>query len=64
MNRLWLCLLLLALTGLEPDAAQAAEPVVGRLHPKLCLPTIDGRRTVDLRDFRGQKVLLVQFASW
>ena len=64
MNRLSLCLFFLALTGLSPTNAQATEPVVGQLHPKLCLPTIDGRQTIDLRDFKGQKVLLVQFASW
>ena len=28
------------------------------------LPTIYGERTVRLSDFRGKKLLLIQFASW
>ncbi len=28
------------------------------------LPTIDGERSVRLSELRGQKLLLLQFASW
>ena len=44
--------------------ATAAEPVVGKSHPSLRLPTIDGKQTIDLRALAGKKVLLIQFASW
>ena len=36
----------------------------GELLPDLELPTIDGAETHRLSDFRGKKLLLVQFASW
>jgi len=36
----------------------------GQFVPDLELPTIDGERTVRLSEFRGQRVLLIQFASW
>ncbi len=42
----------------------AEEPVIGKLHPDLRLPTIDGKRTIRLSDLRGKKVMLIQFASW
>lgn len=37
---------------------------VGRVHSGVRLPTIDGERTVSLEEFRGKKVLLIEFASW
>ena len=52
---------------LVTTAAPAAEgyaPEVGRRHPDFTLPTIDDRRPVSLSDYRGKKVLLIQFASW
>jgi hypothetical protein len=30
----------------------------------MVLPSLDGTKTYALSDFRGKKVLLVQFASW
>jgi hypothetical protein len=30
----------------------------------LKLPSIDRQKTLQLSDFRGKKVLLIQFASW
>ena len=36
----------------------------GRPLPDLELPTIDGKRTINLADLGGVKVLLIQFASW
>jgi hypothetical protein len=36
----------------------------GQPLPDLELPTIDGKRTINLADLGGKKVLLIQFASW
>jgi len=36
----------------------------GQPLPNLELPTIDGKRTINLADLGGKKVLLIQFASW
>ena len=47
-------------------AASAASyaPKVGERHPDFTLPTIGDRTPVSLSNFRGKKVLLIQFASW
>jgi peroxiredoxin len=45
------------------SAAQYA-PKVGERHPDFTLPTIGDRTPVSLSNFRGKKVLLIQFASW
>jgi hypothetical protein len=57
------------MTGLASTTAAAAEaPVVGRevgqLFPPIVLPSLDGKRTMALSEFRGKKVLLIEFASW
>ena len=39
-------------------------PVVGEVHPPLRLPTIERDATIDLADYRGKRVLLIEFASW
>lgn len=44
--------------------AHAKEPKVGKLHPEVRLPTIDGKQTISLRSLAGKRVLLLQFASW
>ena len=49
---------------LAAPVAHAEDPVVGRPHPEVRLPTIDGESTVSLDALRGSKVLLIQFASW
>ncbi len=56
---------LLAMTLLAgPAAAQFGNPwKLGEPVPDLRLPTIGGD-TVALSDFRGKKVLLIEFASW
>ena len=41
-----------------------ASPQEGEMHPNVRLPTIDGKRTIALSELRGQKVLLIEFASW
>lgn len=39
-------------------------PEVGAPIPNLILPTIDGQQTIALSQYKGQKVLLIVFASW
>jgi hypothetical protein len=46
------------------DSAASYAPKVGEKHPDFTLPTIGDRTPVSLSDFRGKKVLLIQFASW
>ncbi len=53
----------LLLTGLA-TAATAAPPKVGERHPDFTLPDIATGKAGKLSDFRGKKVLLIQFASW
>ena len=50
----------------SPSRASAAPyaPKVGQRHPDFTLPTIGDRAPVSLSNFRGKKVLLIQFASW
>ncbi len=51
--------------GMSPFTPAASyAPKVGQRHPDFTLPTIGERRPVSLSDFRGKKVLLIQFASW
>ena len=40
-------------------AVHAGEPV-----PDFALPTVEGKKTVHLSDFRGKKVILFAWASW
>ncbi|HVL13286.1 MAG TPA: hypothetical protein VM529_12030 [Gemmata sp.] len=47
-------------TGLAAGYA----PAVGTRHPDFTLPSIADGKPVSLSDFRGKKVLLIQFASW
>ena len=59
-----LLLVLCVSAGALLPRASAEEPRVGKRHPALRLPTIDGKETIDLRALAGKKVLLIQFASW
>jgi len=34
------------------------------VHSEIVLRSLDGKKTYALSQFRGKKVLLVQFASW
>lgn len=58
----WIPQLLVALCLLASSPADAGPAVGERLAP-LRLPTIDGK-TRALHDFRGKKLLLIEFASW
>lgn len=40
------------------------SPREGKVHEDFMLPRIDNREPVFLSQFRGQKVLLLHFASW
>ncbi|CAN5908114.1 hypothetical protein BH23PLA1_BH23PLA1_35480 [soil metagenome] len=48
----------------SPGFAEPYAPQVGQRHPEFVLPTIGEGRPVSLSQFRGKKVLLIQFASW
>jgi peroxiredoxin len=51
--------------GSTPRASAASyAPKVGEMHPDFTLPRIDDGAPASLSDFRGKKVLLIQFASW
>ena len=56
------CGMLLGSTSRVSAAPYA--PKVGERHPDFTLPTIGDRTPVSLSNFRGKKVLLIQFASW
>jgi len=46
------------------ERAAAAPPNVGDRHADFTLANIADGKPVSLSDFRGKKVLLIQFASW
>ncbi|MHC4512048.1 MAG: peroxiredoxin family protein [Planctomycetota bacterium] len=52
------------LCSVAASGAAAYSPRVGELHPDFTLPNIVDGAPVSLSQFRGQKVLLVHFASW
>jgi len=54
----------LILGSISQASASGYAPKVGQRHPDFTLPTIGSRSPVSLSDFRGKKVLLIQFASW
>ncbi len=55
---------LAAVGTMESSAAENYAPTVGEPHVDVVLETIEHDRTVALSDFRGKKVLLINFASW
>ncbi|MDP1563323.1 MAG: hypothetical protein Q8M16_18230 [Pirellulaceae bacterium] len=62
IGALWLFASTAAVTA--PVLADDYAPQVGSPHVPFTLPTIDDGRPVSLEQFRGKKVLLIQFASW
>jgi hypothetical protein len=66
MRKLVLALAAGAIVTSSSARAQAASyaPKVGQRHPDFTLPKIGDRAPVSLSNFRGKKVLLIQFASW
>jgi hypothetical protein len=68
-----LCCPLAAQSATSVDAAAHAAvehvpvrpaPRVGQPYGPLLLPTLEGSTQVDLADYRGRKLLLIEFASW
>jgi hypothetical protein len=60
-----LILALVPVAAWAPSGTAAPyEPKVGQRHADFTLPEIHTGEPVALSDFRGKKVLLVQFASW
>lgn len=47
-----------------PVQAGPYAPKVGQRHEEFTLPSIAEGQPVSLAQFRGKKVLLIQFASW
>lgn len=56
--------LVLAACAVGGDRLRAASPAVGERHPDFTLADIATGKPVSLSDFRGKKVLLIQFAAW
>jgi hypothetical protein len=52
------------LASVATVVADDYAPQVGSSHVAFTLPAIDDGRPVSLAQFRGKKVLLIQFASW
>ena len=46
------------------SASAQYAPQVATQHTDFRLPRISDRKPVSLSDYRGKKVLLIQFASW
>ena len=49
---------------LAGSGAAGYDPKVGERHAEFTQPDINSGKPVSLADFRGKKVLLIQFASW
>ncbi len=49
-------------TAAAPPPSVGRE--VGQYFPNIVLPSLDGKRRMTLSDFRGKKVILIEFASW
>ncbi len=56
--------MLVVLAAATPSDAVPYEPKVGQRHADFTLPNTATGKPVALSDFRGKKVLLIQFASW
>ena len=59
-----IALFVLAVYRIAVDTSLAAPPVIGQSYADLTLPEITTGEPISLSAFRGQKVLLIQFASW
>jgi hypothetical protein len=64
MPRYYLFLLAFAECAFAAGAFPAAAADGGERHPDFTLPSIADGKPVSLSDYRGKKVLLMQFASW
>lgn len=57
-------LLVTSAAAQEPSVPRQYQAAVGEPHPDFVLPRIDNGQPLRLSDYRGQKVLLIHFASW
>ena len=65
IRAIWTLMTLGSLATFTPEvSAGRYNPKVGQRHPDFTLPTISDGKPVSLSQFRGKKVLLIQFASW
>lgn len=65
MRQLSVILSIVLLTALSNDGkVNRSEAKVGERHVEFTLADIETGKPVSLSDFRGKKVLLIQFASW
>jgi hypothetical protein len=55
---------ILALIAMTLISSHAQRWKVGESFPALTLPTIDGKASPQVTDFRGKKLMLHAFASW
>lgn len=62
--RTMLVTIFLAASAAAPAGPPSIGREVGQVHPEIVLPSLDGKRSLALSDFRGRKVLLIEFASW
>jgi hypothetical protein len=58
------CITSPALSDAGPQGAHGYQPTVGQPHSDFVLPNIETGEPVSLSQYRGQKVLLIHFASW
>jgi peroxiredoxin len=56
--------LTLSAAVLLSQLALGQTPRVGDRHPDFTLPDVADGKPKSLSDFRGKRVLLIQFASW
>lgn len=56
--------LVLSACMLASPASHAQRPEVGKPFPIQLFPELGAKGLKSLKDFRGKKVLLMQFASW
>lgn len=52
------------LVAANPFAGQAQKVQVGEPAPDFTVPSLDGKTTYRLSDFRGHRVLIFNWASW
>ena len=52
------------LVAANPSSERAQKVQVGEAAPDFTVPSLDGKTTYRLSDFRGHRVLIFNWASW
>jgi peroxiredoxin len=52
------------LVAANPSSGRAQKVQVGEPAPDFTVPSLDGKTTYRLSDFRGHRVLIFNWASW